>query len=132
MMPMLYPATVVSYDRARRLCRIRIDGVTDGGDVMPEAEICNPIGDKSEHTEIRIIPGDRVWVAFQAEDPRFPVIMGYRPKQTGNDLNWRRFHHENIELDADQQITIKVGATSIVMTGSGITIETPAMDIVKV
>lgn len=132
MMPMLYPATVVSYNRARRMCRIRIEGLTDGGDVMPEAELCNPLGDKSEHTEIRILPGDRVWVMFQGGDARFPVIVGYRPKNAGNDLEWRRFHHENIELEADQEIVLKVGATRIVMSQAGIVIETPELDINKV
>lgn len=128
----LYPATVVSYDRQKRTCRVKIDGVTDGGDVLPEAEFCNPLGDKSEHTEIRILPGDRVWVAFQNDDARFPVIVGYRPKQTGNSVLWRRFHHENIELEADQQITLKVGSTRIVMTAAGIVVETPSLDVNQV
>ena len=66
LMPGRYPAIVKSYNQARRTCRIEIPGLTDGGDVLPEAEIEYPIGDKSRvganETEIEITPGDTVWV----------------------------------------------------------------------
>lgn len=106
-MPDLYPAIVRSYDAVRRMVRVEIPGITDGGDVLPEAELLSSIGDKSEHTEVRILAGDRVWVSFAMGDPRYPVIMGYRPKQTGNNLDWRRWHHKNIELDADDDVHVK-------------------------
>jgi len=47
LMPGRYPAIVRSYNQARRTCRVEIPGLTDGADVLPEAEIEYPIGDKS-------------------------------------------------------------------------------------
>ena len=47
LMPGRYPAIVKTYSQARRTCRVEIPGLTDGGDVLPEAEIEYPIGDKS-------------------------------------------------------------------------------------
>ena len=38
-MPGRYPAIVKSYNGARRTCRIEIPGMTEGSDVLPEAEI---------------------------------------------------------------------------------------------
>lgn len=108
-----YPAIVKSYDQARRTCRIEIPGLTDGGDVLPEAEIEYPIGDKSRNgqfqTELEILPNDTVWVAFIGGDPRYPVITGYRNPQTGNSADWRRYHHQNIELLADKVIHFDAG-----------------------
>lgn len=142
-MPDLYPAVVREYDVARRLARIEMPGITDGGDVMLQAEFCNPIGDKSEHTAIRVLPGDRVWVSFANGDPRYPVIMGYRPKQVGNELEYRRWHHANIELDADGVLHLKCTrlvidassevvvntATATINASSSVAIESPTTTI---
>jgi phage baseplate assembly protein gpV len=95
-----YPAIVRTWDRARRECRVEIPGVTDGAEVLPLAEIAYPIGDKSEHTEIYVTLGDRVWVEFERGDPRFPIITHWRTKHTGNAPLWRKFHHENHEREA--------------------------------
>lgn len=127
-----WPAIVKSVDRERREVRVEIPGVTDGAEEMPIAEIEYPIGDKSEHTEIRILEGDRVWVEFIAGDSRYPIITGYRPKQTGNEVGTRRWHHDNIHtnadetqlheagtsitLDAGETITVRVGGTTAVIT----------------
>ena len=102
--PGRYPAFVDSYDGPSRTCRVRIPGITDGGDVMPVAEIEYPIGDRSkglQPTEIEILKDDPVWVAFIGGDPRYPVITGYRNPGAGNSVDWRRFHHANIEMTAD-------------------------------
>jgi len=135
LMPGRYPAIVKSYNQARRTCRIEIPGLTDGGDVLPEAEIEYPIGDKSRAgtntTEIEITPGDTVWVAFIGGDPRYPIITGYRNPQSGNSADWRRWHHANIELIADAEMRLVVGGTSVVITPAGITITTPSLDIIK-
>ena len=135
LMPGRYPAIVKTYNQARRTCRVEIPGLTDGGDVLPEAEIEYPIGDKSRAgtntTEIEITPGDTVWVAFIGGDPRYPIITGYRNPQAGNSADWRRWHHANIELIADAEMRLVVGGTSIVITPSGITITTPSLDIIK-
>ena len=135
LMPGRYPAIVKSYNQARRTCRIEIPGLTDGGDVLPEAEIEYSIGDKSRaganETEIEITPGDTVWVAFIGGDPRYPIITGYRNPQSGNSADWRRWHHANIELIADAEMRLVVGGTSVVITPAGITITTPSLDIIK-
>lgn len=135
LMPGRYPAIVKTYSQARRTCRVEIPGLTDGGDVLPEAEIEYPIGDKSRAgtntTEIEITPGDTVWVAFIGGDPRYPIITGYRNPQSGNSADWRRWHHANIELIADAEMRLVVGGTSVVITPAGITITTPSLDIIK-
>lgn len=105
----LFPAVVAEYDQDKRICRVRLDGLTDGGDVLLEAEILYPIGDKSQHTELEILGGDLVWVAFQGGDPRYPVICGSRAKNVGNEVEWRRYHHANIELNADKVLLFKSG-----------------------
>lgn len=109
----LMPAEVESIDRERRIARVRIPGLTDGATELPEAQFCNPVGDKSEHTEIRILPGDRVWLAFEGGDPRYPVIVGYRPRNQENGVDWRRFHHANFQFDADMQFVINAEKVTI-------------------
>jgi len=132
-MPGRYPAIVRSYDQARRTCRIEIPGLTDGGDVLPEAEVEYPIGDKSRsgqfETEIEILPGDTVWIAFIGGDPRYPIITGWRNPQTGNSGDWRRWHHKNVEILADGTLRLAVGPSEIVMTPAGVTIRAPRIDL---
>jgi phage gp45-like len=104
-----YPAEIVSYDQVTRTCRVSIPGITDGGDVLPNAEIMYPVGDKSKieteagkhSTELEILAGDLIWVEFIGGDQRYPLIVGYRNPSTNNALNWRRYHHANIEMTAD-------------------------------
>ncbi|WP_293006037.1 hypothetical protein [Nitrosomonas sp.] len=126
-MPGRYPAIVKSYDQDRRTCRIEIPGVTDGADVFPEAEIEYPIGDKARSganaTEIEILPGDTIWIAFIGGDSRYPIITGYRNPQSGNSTDWRRFHHANIELTADGMMklnaeTVEINATNVIVNGN--------------
>ena len=130
-LPGRYPALVRSYDPDRRTCRIEILGLTDGGDVMPEAEIEYPVGDKSRQgfcaTEIEILPGDAVWVSFIGGDPRYPVLTGYRNPQTGNSNGWRRWHHANIELLADQVMNHIAGGDILLKSGSRVTVQAPSI-----
>ena len=125
--PGRYPAIVKSYDQATRTCRVEIPGVTDGGDALPDAEIEYPIGDKSrldQHsTELEMLAGDTVWVAFIEADSRRPLITGYRNPRAGNDVNWRRIHHANIALTADGVLnltatTINLNATTVNITAT--------------
>ncbi|MER2511508.1 MAG: hypothetical protein ABTQ25_03645 [Nitrosomonas ureae] len=126
-MPGRYPAIVKSYDQDRRTCRIEIPGVTDGADVFPEAEIEYPIGDKARSganaTEIEILPGDTIWIAFIGGDSRYPIITGNRNPQAGNSLDWRRFHHANIEITADGMMklnaeTVEINATNVTVNAN--------------
>jgi hypothetical protein len=132
-LPGRYPALVRSYDQERRTCRIEIPGLTDGGDVMPEAEIEYPVGDKSRSssfpTEIEILSSDAVWVSFIGGDPRYPVITGYRNPQTGNAKDWRRWHHANIELLADQVMNLIAQGDVLVKSGSHVTVQAPSVTI---
>lgn len=129
-MPGRYPATVVSYSASSRTCRIEIPGLTDGGDVMPEAEIEYPIGDKSRSgnktTEIEINSGDSVWVSFIAGDPRYPIITGYRNPGAGNSDGWRRFHHENIELLAKTLIKLIAGGELLIQSDTHVLVKAPS------
>lgn len=113
----LWPAVVASYDGPSRSCRVRIDDVTDGSAIYPEAFFNNPLGDNAETTEIRIKAGDPVWVMFECGDPRFPIITGFRTPRAGNPTGWRRWAHENIEITADGQLVIN--ADSVVWNVKG-------------
>jgi hypothetical protein len=114
-----YPAVVKSYDKVTRMCRVEIPGITKGGDVFPLAELEYPLGDKSrivegKHpTEIEMLVGDTVWVAFIGGDARYPIITGYRNPQSGNSVDWRRWHHANIQLIADNEMLLTVGNSQI-------------------
>lgn len=133
LMPGRYPAIVKTYSQARRTCRVEIPGLTDGGDVLPEAEIEYPIGDKSRAgantTEIEITPGDTVWVAFIGGDPRYPIITGYRNPQAGNSADWRRWHHANMELLADTLMKLIAGGDVLIKSGTHVTVQAPKVTV---
>lgn len=133
LMPGRYPAAVISYDPDTRTCRVDIPGITSNGDAYPTAEIEYPIGDKArqsdEHhsTELEILPNDTVWVAFIGGDPRYPIITGYRNPQAGNSIDWRRYHHANIEMTADNVLrlnaaTVEINADTVTINGDTATI----------
>lgn len=128
------PAVVKSYNAIKRTCRVEIPGLTDGADTLPEAEIEYPIGDKSPNgeftTEIEILTGELVWISFINGDTRYPIITGWRNPQTNNSVDWRRWHHKNIELLADEEIHLKVGSSEITIKPSEITIKTNALNII--
>lgn len=121
MMAMMLPATIETYDADKRICTINIEGLTDGATVLPEAEICYPIGDKSHDTEIEILSGDKVWIAFQGGDTRKPIIMGYRCPETGNIKSLRKWHKENIHLIADENI--KLATVAVLVQCETMTVE---------
>ena len=103
----LWPAQIVSYDAPRRRVRIKAIGLTDGDTLLPEAELLYSMGDNSSKTEIEINAGDLVWIDFIANDHRYPVIMGFRNAEMGNSVNWRKWHHANIELCATGTLKLK-------------------------
>lgn len=127
----MIPAIVKSYDPARRTCRIEIKGLTDGSQTLPEAIIAYPIGDKSDHTEILIAEGDKVWVIFINDDTRYPVITHYRAKEAGNANGVRKFHHAAFEFDALTGNFIIHAASDIVLRGdSKVRLEAPNIELV--
>jgi len=124
-----WPAVVRAYDQVSRMCRVEVLGLTDGGEVLPNAEIMYSIGDKSRNgantTEIEITPGDTVWVEFTGGDARYPVIKGYRNPQSGNSTDWRRWHHANMELLAEKLMNLIAKGNVLIQSGSQITLKAP-------
>ena len=126
--PGLLPGEVESYDPVARTCRVRIPGITDGSSILPEAIIMSPIGDRSDaanskdHTELRILPNDAVWLMFEAGDPRFPIIVGARLKRAGNPTGWRRWRHANIEMTADGVMRLNANKLEINVTTDMVTV----------
>jgi len=109
----LHPATVKTYDADMRYCTVDLEGLTIGADSFPQAQIAYSLGDKSTDTEIEILAGDLVWVSFQGGDPRYPIIVNYRTKNKNASIGKRRWHHLNIELEADEKAEIIVGESKI-------------------
>ena len=126
-----YPAVVKTYNPSRRTCRVEIPGLTDGGDVLLEAEIEYPIGEKSRsgkwETEIEILPEDTVWVSFIGGDPRYPIITGWRNPLVGNSGDWRRWHQKNIELLADTLMKLIAGGDVLIKSGTHVTVQAPSI-----
>jgi hypothetical protein len=118
-LPNLVPGFVHSYDGASRVCRVRFPG-TDGSSVFPVAEFCYPVGFNSEQTEIKVVAGDRVWLAFRNGDPRFPIVMGYRPKETDNATEVLRLQQQHVEITADAAMKLKALANSLEIEAGGV------------
>jgi hypothetical protein len=122
----LHAAFIRSVDRDRREVRVEVPPYTDGADILPLAEVMYPIGDDSTNTEIRLVVGAPIYVAFEAGDPRYPIIMGFRNPNVGNVVGMRRWNHDNFELNADEtftinagtQIKLAVGGTTLTLTGA--------------
>ena len=124
MLPNLIPAFVRSVEgnRARREIRVEISPYTDGASEWPIAEMCYPIGDDSTNTEIRVVKDMPVWVAFRGGDERYPIIMGHRPVNAGNEQSTRRWNHDNIESNADKNYTVNAGQNVVISAGAKITL----------
>lgn len=122
MLPSLVPGFVESVEdnRESRIIRVSFSPYTDGASEWPEAQMCYPMGDDSDNTEIRIVTGKPVWLAFLGGDPRCPIIMGARPIQSGNEQSTRRWNHDNFELNADQDYTLNAGQTITLQAGQQI------------
>ena len=130
-------AIIRGYNAQTRRVKVEILGLTDGSEELPEAELEYPLGDDTTETEIRLRP--LVWVDFINDDMRYPIVTGNRCKNAGNDTEWRRFKHENIQLEAFNDLVLTVGnnleitvqgATSINSTDD-VTIESGATVLVK-
>ncbi len=119
-LPGEWPGVIKSYDAERREVRVEIPGITDGAEEFPVAQIRYSIGDKSKHTEIEILEGDLVWLVFECGDPRYPIITGWRNPNEGNVVGFRRWHHLNIESDADETQKHTAGTTYTVLAETDI------------
>jgi hypothetical protein len=127
-----WPAVVRKYRATERLVEVEIPGITDGHEDPLLAEIEYPIGDKSAvdpKTEIEILEGDKVWIEFIQGDPRYPLITGYRNPASGNDAGTRRWRHKAVEILAEETITLKVGDSTITLTGGSIKVESGRIDL---
>jgi hypothetical protein len=130
MLPSYLPGFVeaVTDNRQRREIRVSFAPHTDGATEWPIAEMCYPMGDDSRGTEIRIVVGMPVWLAFRGGDERYPIIVGNRPVNSGNEQSTRRWNHDNFEFNADEVVTINagtairlvVGGTTYTLTPDGI------------
>lgn len=101
-----YPAVIKEYNAEKRTVRIEAIGLFADDILLPEAELEYNLGDKSKHTEIEILVGDAVWIDFINDDPRYPIVTGYRNPLVGNSVDWRKWHHKNIELNADDTMIL--------------------------
>lgn len=123
MLPNLVPAFVRAVDRDRREVRVEIPPYTDGATEWPVAEMCYPIGDDSPNTEIRVVVNMPVWVAFRSGDERYPIIMGHRPVNVGNEIGTRRWNHDNFELNADVDYTLNSGTSINLESGTSVKVD---------
>lgn len=114
-----YPATIASYASATRKVTVHVAGLTDGSESGLPATFCLPIGENDRDSEILINVGDEVWVEFEKGDPAAPIIVGYRTHTTDVVVGIRRIRQKNIELVADDSLTIKVGGCTMVWTPDG-------------
>lgn len=126
---MRQPAIVREYDSESRTCRVEIPGLTDGSRQLPLADIEYPVGARSNGdypTEIEFRPGDPVWIAFINNDPRYPIVTGYRNARIGNDTETWRQHQINIEMVADNQIILRTNDAQhkLTLDGSGLSVQT--------
>ncbi len=134
---MRVPAFIQTVDRARREIRVRIPGQTDGTTVYPLAEIEYPVGDRSIDTEIRLVPGASIWIDYINNDPRYPIITGFRTPHVGNVVGWRRWSMDNFESTADNQylvhagtkIQLNVGETEIIIEDGKVTINAETYEV---
>jgi phage gp45-like len=123
-----YPAVVVGYDANTRLAQVKIEPLDNGADTALDAELLYPLGDKS-NTAIEVLSGDFVWVEFEGGDPRYPIIVGYRNKRTGNDDSTRRYHHHgSFEILADNIIKIK-GNVKVIVESETVEVIAPTVKV---
>jgi phage gp45-like len=123
-----YPAVVVGYDANTRLAQVKIEPLDNGADTVLDAELLYPLGDKS-NTAIEVLSGDFVWVEFEGGDPRYPIIVGYRNKRTGNDDSTRRYHHHgSFEILADNIIKIK-GNVKVIVESETVEVIAPTVKV---
>jgi phage baseplate assembly protein gpV len=128
MMMFKYPAVVVSYDGVTRLAKVKLEPLDDGADTVLDAELLYPLGDKS-NTAIEVLANDPVWVEFEAGDPRYPIIVGYRNKREGNDDATRRYHHHgSFEILADNIIKIK-GNVKVIVESETVEVTAPTVTV---
>ncbi|MFJ3685550.1 hypothetical protein [Pseudomonas sp. NPDC090208] len=103
------PGFIGKVDRDRREVRVSFPPHTDGASELPIAELNYPLGDHSPNTEIRLVEGTPIWLDFRGGDPRYPIIIGQRAINEGNEVGTRRWNHDNFELNADKNFTINAG-----------------------
>lgn len=127
MLPSYLPGFVeaVTDNRKRREIRVSFSPYTDGASEWPIAEMSYPMGDDSRGTEIRMVPGMPVWLAFRGGDERYPIIVGNRPVNKDNEQSTRRWNHDNFEFNADEVFTVNAGSKIALVCGGTRLVLTP-------
>lgn len=120
------PGVIDSVDSRNRIVRVQIQGLTDGAQQYPEAEICYPVGEDSRETDRLIKPGALVWLDFVGGNPKYPIITGYRCPQRGNADGVHRIAQQRIELlaDADMELSATSGTLTI-KAGTKVVLDAP-------
>lgn len=125
-----YPATIISVDRKGRTAKIKVSPITDGLETGITATFEYALGENDFDTEIEILPGTDVYVFFLQGDPYSPVISGGRSHGKDAEVGHRRIRQENIELIAQNNIsliadeilleakTVKIKAENIINEGN--------------
>ncbi len=114
------------------MCRIEVPASPTAPDAPPLAEIEYPIGDKSRSGENttetqddgRGTPYPRPSSAAIRDtrlSPRLP-----EPDGAGNPTGWRRWHHANMELLAEQVMNLLAKGDVMIQSDTKITLEGPA------
>lgn len=130
----LLPGVITEYLAEQRRVRVMIPPLTDGASKGLLADVLYSLGDKAKDgaaTEVRIKAGDKVWVDFIGGDPRYPIVVGYRPDVLNNSTAWRRWEHENLEWLADKVANIIAGTNITARANQAITIDAGSTVVVK-
>ncbi|MBF7682964.1 hypothetical protein I2F27_06435 [Acinetobacter sp. B5B] len=104
---MFQRAKILSYNAINRTAQVHIWGLTDGVESGLTATFAYPVGDDDRDTERQIVDGNDVYVFFEGGDQARPVIAFYSSHGQGNIQDVRRIRQQNIELLAEQRITLQ-------------------------
>lgn len=112
---------------AGRVVRVEIPGLTDGAASFPVADVLYPVGDRSNESEIKLLPGDLVWLDFVNDDPNYPVVINYRTGGADDIVGTRRISQNLLEFIAAQNMKIEAtSGTVTIKAGTKLVVQAPA------
>ena len=115
-----YPATILSYDAASRTARISVEPFTKNAPEGLKAIFAYAVGEDDRKTEIKVMPGDEVWIFFESGQPRAPIIAFYRSHGIGARIDTRAIEQENIEILANANASIMAEQISLYASNTDI------------